>query len=260
MRRRLLTAVVALALAAGLVAAVEMGRSNGHGLSARARATAPMDAPTPSKVEELTYRTSGGRRLGITLRRAARPRGLVVLVHGGGFRSGSRRAMDGWARLLTADGYATASIDYRLAGPREHSRERALARAAADTLAALGRLQSDSPLRRLPVVLWGYSAGALTVLRVAADHPQRVRASVSLAGYGEPGRIRAGNPPMLLFNGTADRSEPVSKADATCRAARAVGVRCRQVVYPGVTHALPETRGPSVHRTARAWLASVLGH
>jgi dipeptidyl aminopeptidase/acylaminoacyl peptidase len=260
MRRRLVTAVATLALAAGLVAAVEMGRSNGHAVPARPRGAAPIDAPIASKVEDLSYRTSGGRTLGITLRRVARPRGLVVLVHGGGFRAGSRRAMDGWARLLTGDGYATATIDYGLAGPREHSRQRALARAATDTLAALGRLQSDSALRRLPVVLWGYSAGALTVLRVAADHPRRVRASVSLAGYGEPGRIRAGNPPMLLFNGTADRSEPVSRADATCRAARAVGVRCRQVVYPGATHALPETRGPDVHRTARAWLASILGH
>jgi pimeloyl-ACP methyl ester carboxylesterase len=216
-------------------------------------------APVAPKVEELTYRTAGGRQLGITLRRAARPRALLVLVHGGGFRAGNRHAMDGWARLLTADAYSTATIDYRLATAREHDKERALNRAAADTLAALDRLQLDSVLRRLPVALWGYSAGALTVLRVAADQPRRVRAVVSLAGYGEPARIHAGDPPMLLFNGAADRSEPVSGANATCRAARAVGVTCKQVVYAGVTHAVPEMRGPDVRRRARAWLAQILG-
>lgn len=212
--------------------------------------------PRPA-VQELTYR-SAGQTLGITVRNATRPRGLLVLVHGGGFRSGNRHAMDGWARLLAGDGYIAATIDYRLESPSEHDRARALARAAADALAALGRLQRDRELRRLPVVLWGYSAGALTVLRVAADHPRRVNAVVSLAGYGDPARIKPGDPPMLLFNGTADRAEPVSRATATCTAARSVGVTCRQVVYPGVTHALPVTRGPQVHRTARAWLASVL--
>jgi acetyl esterase/lipase len=209
-------------------------------------------------VQELTYR-SGGKSLGITLRRGAPSRALVLLVHGGGFRSGNRRAMDSWARLLTADGYTTATVDYRLAPPQEHNRERALSRAATDTVAALDRLQSQPGLRTRPVALWGYSAGALTVLRVAADHPGRVRAVVSLAGYGDPSRIRAGDPPMLLFNGTADRVEPVSRADSTCRAARAAGVTCMQVVYRGVTHALPQTRGSDVHRRARAWLAKVLG-
>ena len=257
--RRLLIMAALLAIAGGVVALVATQGTGEAPVATHAHSGArpTVSATTPSAVEELTYR-SGGRTLGVTLRRGTRSRGLVVLVHGGGFRSGNRHAMDGWARLLTREGYATATIDYRLMRPTDHNRRVALARAAADTMAALGRLQTERSVRALPVVLWGYSAGALTALRVAADHPKRVEAVVSLAGYADPTRIAAGDPPMLLFNGAADRSEPVSRANATCRAARAVGVVCRQVVYRGVTHALPVTRGPQVLATARAWLASVL--
>lgn len=258
MRRRLLGALAALALGSVAVAVAESGRSKGHTEPARSAAQPTSSTARGPALQELIYRAADGRALAITLRRPATPRALILLVHGGGFRSGNRHAMDGWARLLVTDDYAAATIDYRLAGPNDHDRERSLRRAASDTLAALDRMQRDHSLRRLPVVLWGYSAGALTVLRVASDHPARVRAAVSLAGYGDPRRIRSGNPPMLLFNGTADRAEPVARADATCRAARAAGVTCTQVVYPGVTHALPQTRGPDVHRRARAWLARTL--
>jgi dienelactone hydrolase len=166
--------------------------------------------------------------------------------------------MDDWASLLKRDGYVTATIDYRLAGPNENNRELALTRARDDTIAALTRLQTDPALKTLPVVVWGYSAGALTALRVAADDPGRVRAAVSLAGYELPATIKAGHAPMLLFNGTADRAEPVAKATATCRAARAVGVRCDQVVYRGVTHQITAARGQDIHRQALHWLASHL--
>jgi dienelactone hydrolase len=233
----------------GLLTGIACGGSSGRSRPAAAVASA---------VEELAYSPVAGTALGITLRRTGHARGLAVLVHGGGFRGGGRHDMDRWARWLSADGYATAAIDYRLASRRDPNRERALARAAHDTSAALTRLQADSQLRRLPVILWGYSAGALTVLRVAADEPRRVRAVVSLAGYGQPQRTRTGNPPMLLFNGSGDQVEPVSLASATCRAAHAVSVRCDQIVYRGATHAISQGRALEIHRQARAWLAGVL--
>jgi pimeloyl-ACP methyl ester carboxylesterase len=250
--RRLLSALALLAIAGGVVAVVRTSGSSGQPAPTQPRR--PVVAKPRPAVQELTYR-SAGRTLGITLRNVPKPRALIVFVHGGGFRSGNRQQMDDWSKLFAADGYDTATSDYRLASPSDHDRARMLERAAADALAALNRLQRDGALRKLPVVLWGYSAGALTVLRVGVDHPRRVKALVSLAGYGDPNRLKAGDPPMLLFNGTADRAEPISRANETCRAARAVGVTCRQVVYRGVTHALPVTRGPQVHRTARAWLA-----
>jgi dipeptidyl aminopeptidase/acylaminoacyl peptidase len=193
----------------------------------------------------------------MTVRRPPAALGLVVLVHGGGFVGGRRADMDVWARLLTADGYATATIDYRLGGAR--NRERALGRAVQDTIAALTQLRSTPALSRLPVVLWGYSAGALTVLRAAGELPNLVRAVVSLAGYEQPGHIRRGHPPMLLFNGTADRVEPITLATATCRAAHAVSVECAQVTYPGATHTISPAQIADIHRRARRWLARMAG-
>jgi dipeptidyl aminopeptidase/acylaminoacyl peptidase len=201
---------------------------------------------------QLSYRTGSGAVMGMTVRRPPAARGLVVFVHGGGFVGGSRADMDRWAGLLTADGYASATIDYRLGGAG--GRERALGRAVQDTTAALARLRTQSTLSRLRVVLWGYSAGALTVLRAAGELPGRVAAVVSLAGYERPAQIRRGHPPMLLFNGTADRVEPVALAAATCRAARAVSVDCELVTYRGATHSLGPAQTSDVHRRALTWL------
>lgn len=213
--------------------------------------------PTSTGSTQLSYRTASGRVMGITIRRPPAARGLVVLVHGGGFVGGSRADMDTWAGLLTADGYATATIDYRLGGAQ--NRERALERAVQDTVAALAQLRAQPTLSPLSVVLWGYSAGALTVLRAAGEFPDRVRAVVSLAGYEQPAHIRRGHPPMLLFNGTADRAEPVMLAAATCRAAHAVSVDCAQVTYPGATHTISPAQMADIHRRALIWLTRISG-
>jgi dipeptidyl aminopeptidase/acylaminoacyl peptidase len=260
MRRSALIALAAVVAAGGLLALLLRDGSTTTRTDKPRRSSAPAAAAMPPVPVsgDLTYGTAAGTTEGITLRRAARPRGLIILVHGGGFRSGDRSGMDDWGKLLKKDGYATATIDYRLAGPDENNRELALTRARDDTIAALTRLQADPALRKLPVAVWGYSAGALTALRVAADHPERVGAAVSLAGYELPATIRAGHAPLLLFNGTADRAEPVAKATATCRAAHAVGVRCDQVVYPGVTHQITAARGQDIHRKALPWLAARL--
>ena len=254
MRGRALTAG---AIVGGSFVAVACGGCGGSAPGPR-RASQPGASGTAPVVRQLTYRPVAGVRLGITLRLPRRPRALVVLVHGGGFRAGARGDMSGWAGMLSADGYATATIDYRLAGAGQQGLESALTRAAHDTAAAIVVLRADRALGRVPLVLWGYSAGALTVLRVGAGHPRLVRAVVSLAGYGQPARIRMGAPPMLLFNGTADRVEPIALADATCHAARAVAVRCDQVVYPGATHTITPARAQDIHRHARQWLDSVL--
>lgn len=213
--------------------------------------------PTTATAQTLWYRAASGSEMAMTVRRPPAPRGLVVLVHGGGFVGGSRVDMNGWAGILTAAGYVTATIDYRLGGARKG--ERVLARAVQDATAALARLHAQPSLSRLPVVLWGYSAGALTVLRAAGELPNRVRAVVSLAGYEEPAHIRRGHPPMLLFNGDADRVEPITLATATCRAARAVSVECQQVTYPGATHTIAPAQMLDIERRALIWLKTLTG-
>jgi acetyl esterase/lipase len=53
--------------------------------------------------------------LDLFLPRGARPRATVLWIHGGGWTSGSRTNVE-QARWLVCEGYAVASIDYRLTG------------------------------------------------------------------------------------------------------------------------------------------------
>ena len=81
----------------------------------------------------------------------------VVVIHGGGWDAGDRTQLAGWNHRLALEGYAVASIDYRLApgsrwpAPKE------------DTLAALAWLKRNADrlgFDPASLVLLGRSAGA----------------------------------------------------------------------------------------------------
>lgn len=100
---------------------------------------------------------------------AASPSPLVVVVHGGSWRSGSRLELPELSRYLAARGYAVASIDYGLApeqhfpGPVEDVRE---------ALAWLRRHGTELGVSSGPAVLLGRSAGGQIALAAAhADEP-----------------------------------------------------------------------------------------
>ena len=64
------------------------------------------------------YATRGVQELAYDLYRpmdAPGPLPLVILVHGGSWRSGDRLDLIEWCYDLAANGYAAATIDYRLA-------------------------------------------------------------------------------------------------------------------------------------------------
>lgn len=68
----------------------------------------------------LVYKTLGDRALRLDLYRptASRQesRGLLLLIHGGGWQSGSREMLAPLARAVARQGYVVASISYRLSG------------------------------------------------------------------------------------------------------------------------------------------------
>jgi beta-xylosidase/acetyl esterase/lipase len=91
-------------------------------------AVASAEAPAPVRVlRNLTYVQRGGRALQLDLYLPG-PNGtgpgtafpLVVLVHGGGWRSGSRDNMAPLAARLAARGFAAATVDYRLSGEAQY--------------------------------------------------------------------------------------------------------------------------------------------
>lgn len=78
-------------------------------------ATQPLLAEKPRKIDAIEYADIDGNRLLLDLYLpAVRNAPLVVWVHGGAWRSGSRSKMP--LGFLVERGYAVASVDYRLSG------------------------------------------------------------------------------------------------------------------------------------------------
>ncbi|MCP4884628.1 MAG: alpha/beta hydrolase [Flavobacteriales bacterium] len=165
----------------------------------------------------------------------AQPSPLILLVHGGGFASGSRDGLGErkFCQAMAAKGYAVASISYRLTRKNESfscdcAAEKKLATfvsASEDLSDAFHFLMQEKNLQfdRKTVVLAGSSAGAETILHGAFmnDHylfrhisPIKIAGLISFAGALENGRyITAENAvPTLFIHGKKDLLVPYATA------------------------------------------------
>lgn len=131
--------------------------------------------------ETLTYAERAGSvgRLdlyGGAIAGARRP--LVVMIHGGSWSGGDRTQLPAIAQRLAHDGYAVASIDYRLAPEHPFPAAYDDVRAAVDWMRAHADELGIDPEA---VVLYGRSAGAhLALLSAYRWHAPFVRAVVAL--------------------------------------------------------------------------------
>jgi acetyl esterase/lipase len=131
---------------------------------------APVTAPDPDVAEgrcgRVTYTppAASDRHRATLCRPADAPRGIVILVHGGGGYSGDRGQMTNWAGWYRRQGFVTMAIDYTLVG--DGTPEPVFPRPEQDVKAAIqwAHLQADR-LGYESVVLHGSSAGA----RLAAE-------------------------------------------------------------------------------------------
>lgn len=138
---------------------------------------APSDAPPP---ETLSYGSDPLQGLNLWVPKAERPAPLVLFVHGGGWKRGSKdnatsRALPGH---MLEQGYAFASIDYRLVPDATVEQQ------AADVAAALAHLLKRADqlgIDRNRVVLTGHSAGAHLVALVGTDERYLKAAGLSFA-------------------------------------------------------------------------------
>jgi acetyl esterase/lipase len=203
--------------------------------------------------------------------RTRRP--VVVMIHGGGFKMGSR-AEPGpvrTARALAARGIVAVSIDYRLRGQSPVPSRRVAPLAAAlprgafftaavaavdDTLTALSYLDRNAKRlgvdpRRLGLV--GSSAGAVTADHVAYaldDHGikrPKIRFVGSLWGgilarppqrLGKRGadHLERGEAALFAAHGDQDPTVPVSLSDQLTARAKAKKVRTEYHRIPGGKH------------------------
>ena len=170
-------------------------------------------------------------------------RPVIVLVHGGGFISGSKADMAYSCSQFAKKGFVTVSIQYRLGLTTISSRgvTQMLIRATQDLKNAIRFLRKSTttanPFRIQPEFIFagGFSAGAITAIHAAyldnvfeipadqnipdldslnneAQYPGidwRFKAIINIAGsIGDTNWIDSGDLPIISFHGTADATVP----------------------------------------------------
>jgi acetyl esterase/lipase len=203
------------------------------------------------------------------------PAPLVVFMHGGGWLRGDRAMVGpgfaawrpGPLARLAADGFAVASVDYRLSGEARFPAQLEDVSAAVEWLTGqAGRYGFDADR----IVLWGESAGAHLAALLGLRSQGRVRGVVDWYGpadltalaeqvgpagaltadpldtrearlLGAPvadvpelaraasplSHVRAGAPPFLIAHGRADRAVPFPQSQALAEALAAAGADVR---------------------------------
>ena len=175
----------------------------------------------PVRIDTVTYVIRNGKPLGLDLYRPANPRGgalpLVVVIHGGSWRGGSRRDLPDLNSYLAARGYAVAAVAYRFAPANPHPA------ASHDVHAAIQFLKSNASrlgIDATRIALIGRSAGGqLALLEAYTARDPAIRGAVGLYapsdqvfGYENPTNPRVINSTMILENFLA--GNPRTKPDA----------------------------------------------
>lgn len=183
-------------------------------------------------------------------------RPLVIFVHGGSFRSGSRTSGEivDQATDLSRKGYVTASISYRLSAQGctviNAACIESIVDATEDAQAAVRYFRANAASFRIDpdrIAISGTSAGAITALNVGygavvpgnsgtPGPSSAVRAAVSLSGARLLGTCDAGDAPALLFHGSSDFVVPYAWAQSTISCARDGGTWSRLITWSGEGH------------------------
>jgi len=180
------------------------------------------EAPRAPAPQTLNYGNDSLQSLDLWVPKGADNAPLVLFVHGGGWKRGSKNNAMGRAMPahMLEQGYAFASIDYRLV-PRNTVEDQAadIAAALAHILARADNLGID----RSRVVLTGHSAGAHLVALVGTDERYLRAAGLSFAdidgvmpndgaAYDVASQIEGAGPMMLETYKQAFGSDPARQA------------------------------------------------
>lgn len=146
-------------------------------------------------VKTIPYITREGKFLEMDVTRpVSGPAPVVIMVHGGSWQGGSRTDLSALNHYLTARGYVTAAISYRLAPEHKFPAQKE------DVLAAVAYLKRNAealgvdPTR---IVLMGRSAGGqLALIAGYTANDPAIRGVISLYGpvdlewgFNNPGKI-----------------------------------------------------------------------
>jgi len=210
----------------------------------------------------------------------ARP--VIVLMHGGGFKFGSKNIsrMKIWGRRFAKMGYLCVAINYRLSSKKPLSRFEDLAEgcleASEDALRAVQWLKSNWRILRIDtsrIVLGGHSAGGMIALQSVYSSNEEIKALLSSGtghrsgGKHNPGQIAAiinfwgaiydttwlanAKVPIVSVHGSKDRVVPINfkttpmfGSAAIHRTADRLGISNALKVYQGKGHELQKHFNP----------------
>lgn len=182
MRNALILSLASLILLSASVADARPGGKLRERIAERMAARSQAStAPAAAPAQTLNYGSNTLQVLDFyRAQGTARPAPLVLFVHGGGWKRGSKdNAAGGWKQVhYPAPGYAYASINYRLVPDATVEQQ------AADVAAALKHLLTRADALGIDptrVVLMGHSAGAHLVALVGTDEQYLRGAGLSFA-------------------------------------------------------------------------------
>lgn len=219
--------------------------------------------------EEIVFGEAGGRALRLDLYRPdGEAQAAILMVHGGGWRVGSRQGISAYGEAFARLGFAAVAADYRLLDeapwPAQLDDVKAAASWAAANTGFLG-----VPAGR--IALLGFSVGGHLALLAADDLKDEVAAAIALfppvelvtdpPGVGQTGASRllqdaisdtaarlasplhrAGPdfPPTFLIHGAEDWLIPHVTSQRMFDALTAAGVKTELHIYAGHTHEFAE--------------------
>lgn len=174
---------------------------------------------------------------------SAQERPAVFWMFGGGWTSGNRDQLAGYAEDSARRGYVGVTIDYRIR-PGGGDLIAAAWDAYDDTVAAADWLIDNASDYRIDpdaVVAGGYSAGAINALNLlyapGTRGPEESPAAgaVSIAGVSFVGPSGE-RPPAIMHHGTADNVVSYESGRGTCDTALETGNSCDFLAYEGGDH------------------------
>jgi alpha-L-fucosidase 2 len=199
-------------------------------------------------------RYDGDLALDAYIQQNASGRPSVVVVHGGGWTSGSRIAHVGQIlELLTRSGYNWFSVDYRTAGLERFEDSLTDLRRA---LAFIRCNAAELGIEPDRLVLLGEDSGGDLAALIAAERPHGVIGAVLIGGaYDVPAsasvnrtsgststaasplaRIAERMPPVLLIHGASDSEVPIDQPRHYCAEVTRQSGRCQLIEVAGASH------------------------
>lgn len=215
----------------------------------------------------------------------ATSRPAVIWLHGGWFRGGDGGGgMPDYARGVARRGYVGVDVGYRVRPDMDVENHaelyEAMVDAYEDATAAVEWVRAHAVEYGIDpdvIVAGGFSAGAVTTTNLAympgqlGPDTSGIAAALPLEGWfvrpddpalPVPGPFAVpdpGEPPAIVFHGTADQLLPFGSPTETCPMAAEAGITCEYVGYEGSTHGDVSRRPREVlHRATRFVVDEVL--